>query len=313
MTRLVSALKLNRDRSSLMFWRKLAADARAAKRTAQGPARNPFWSVQAYADAMATYVSAFDHLKRGRYYKGWCALEQVELDLERVVQNDGPETVLTLAADRAQTITLWQSLFPYRVFASPGFLNQDWACSICGKRSTPIEPCGHMPGKVYDGELCSVRITKAKILEVSLVLHPVQKYSVLTPEDREHDFSLVAYVVDRLTGPFHAWTGEWTHRRHPHARFVDHALDGRCPCASSLRYQECCWGESGVRMKHFAAQIAGRQRYEEGVVGSGVKPLLPPPPVLPGLPTRRSVILGWRPKGRGGAGAPGRFTLPPAR
>lgn len=266
-----------------MFWRKLASDARAAKRTVQGPARNPFWSVQAYADGMATYVSAFVHLKRGRYYNGWCALEQVELALERVLRNAAPEPVLTLAAERAQMITLWQSLFPYRVFASPGFLNQDWACSICGKRSTPIDPCGHMPGKVYDGELCSVSITKAKILEVSLVLHPVQKYSVLTPDDREHDFSLVAYVVDRLNDPFHAWTGEWTHRRHPHAGFVEHPLGGPCPCNSSLRYRECCWGESGVRVKHFAAQIAGYQAYEEGVVWSGVKPLPLPPPVLPGL------------------------------
>ncbi len=277
-----------------MFWRKLGSDARLAKRTARGEARNAFWSVQAYAEAMAIYVMAYDHLKRQRYYKGWCALEQAELALARILQNPGPKAVLALASDRAEIICRWQSLFPYRVFASPGFLHQDWACSICGKRSTPIEPCGHTPGKVYDGELCSVRVTKTKILEVSLVLHPVQKYSVMTPEDREHDFSLVAYLVDRLSGPFHAWTGEWTHRRHPHSGFVEYALEGPCPCGSGLRYRECCWGEAGVRVKHFAAQIAGDRPYEEGLVWSGVKPETTPPPILPGLPTCRSMALGLR-------------------
>ena len=271
---LLSAVRKGANRNSRLFWRGIITAARRDKRMAPPEARNAFWSVETYAEAMATYVAAFRHLKTGKYYKGWCALEQVELTLQRILDNPRPELIGKLAVDRAETVALWQSAFPYKIFASPGFLYQDWSCTICGRKSTPIDPCGHTVGKVYAGELCAHRITKMKILEISLVRDPVQKYSVLTPEDREHDFSMVAYIVRRLDGPFHPWTGEWTYKRHPHEGFAQHGTLEPCPCGSTLRYSECCLPEPGVRLKHFAMQMAGDAPFEQGVVFSGLKPEL---------------------------------------
>lgn len=271
LTRLLAQARAIHRRSSRLAWRKLLNDARQAKGKASAADRNTIWSVETYAGAVGLYLTAFDHLQRKRYYKGWCDLERAEIALGVIAQNEGPPAILKDAKDLAEAISRLQSLFPYKVFASPGFIYEDWACSICGLKSTPIDPCGHFVGKVYEGKLCTHRITRVKLLEVSLVRDPVQKYSVMTPEDHEHDFSMVEYLIDRMDGPFHRWHGEWSYRRHPHQRFTQHPADGPCPCETGLRYNECCLPESGVRVRHFAMQLEGDRPFEEGVLYSGVR------------------------------------------
>ncbi|MGH9392681.1 MAG: hypothetical protein ACRD1E_00800, partial [Terriglobales bacterium] len=171
-----------------------------------------------------------------------------------------------LIESRAELVDLWQSLFPYRFFASPGMRYKKWACSICGKQSTPIEPCGHLPNKVYAGELCYRTILEAEPLEISIVTDPVQKYSVL---QLDYDYSVVRYVLDHLDGPFHEWSGAWSFKRHDHSHFADHPSDGPCPCKSDLRYEECCLLTEGVRLPHFqmaAASGARRRPMEERLI-----------------------------------------------
>lgn len=216
-------------------------------------------------------MTAFEQMREGDYYKAWCGLEQVELALHWIALNPTRPEIEALAADHARTVSMWQSVFPYRVFASPAFRHKAWSCSICGKKSTPVRPCGHRVGTVYGGELCVHRITDTEILEISMVRHPVQKYSVLTPSDGEHDFSAVDYVMNHLSRPFHRWFGEWGYRRHDHSRFSDVGLTEPCPCDAGLRYGECCRPKGGVRLRHFAIQVAGNTTYQEGVVSSGVK------------------------------------------
>jgi hypothetical protein len=190
------------------------------------------------------YLDAYRCMAREKYYDGWCNLEQAELGFARLIENPFIEELSGLVQDRAELVALWQSLFPYRHFASPGMRYKEWACSICGKQSTPVEPCGHVIHRVYAGQLCYRIIQKAEPTHVAIVTDPVQKFSVL---QLEYDYSVVRYVLDHLTGPFHRWDGEWAHKRHPHARFDD----GPCPCDSKLRYSECCLLEDGVRLPHF--------------------------------------------------------------
>ncbi len=96
--------------------------------------------------------------------------------------------------------------------------------------------------------------TEAIPREISIVTDPVQKYSVLQMDDR---YDVTQYVRDHLSGRFHPWSGEWTHKRRPHDLFSNQPADGPCPCKSKLRYAECCLPTEGVRMPHFQMMAIG--------------------------------------------------------
>jgi hypothetical protein len=237
------------------FWREISRRARTLKAGPAGPEeKNRLWSIQTFADATIFYLDAYRCMAQGKFYDGWCRLEDAEIGFGLLVENPFVEELVCLIQSRGELVALWQSLFPYRHFASPGMLYKKWECSICGKQSTPVEPCGHIRGRVYAGQLCSRIIREAVPNHVAIVTDPVQKYSVL---ELDYDFSVVRYVLDHLTGPFHRWDGKWTHKRHPHAKFADRPPEGPCPCDSKLRYSECCLLEDGVRLPHFQMVVDG--------------------------------------------------------
>lgn len=246
---LAKTIATNNRKPLKSFWREISRTARSLK---AGPAepeeKNRLWSIQTFADATVFYLDAYRLMARGKFYDGWCTLEHAEQAFARLVENPFIEELGPLIQSRAELVALWQSLFPYRHFASPSMRYKKWACSICGIQSTPVEPCGHVPHRVYAGQLCYRIIHEAEPTHVAIVTDPVQKYSVL---QLDYDYSVVRYVLDHLTGPFHRWDGKWTHKRHPHAKFADRPHEGPCPCNSKLRYSECCLLEDGVRLPHF--------------------------------------------------------------
>jgi hypothetical protein len=240
------------------FWREISRTARGLK---AGPAepeeKNRLWSIQTFGNATALYLEAYRLMSRGKFYNGWCTLEQAELAFARLVENPFIDELAPLVQERAELVALWQSIFPYRHFVSPAMRYKKWACSICGKQSTPVEPCGHVIHRVYAGHLCYRIIHEAEPTHIALVTDPVQKYSVL---HLDYNYSVVQYVLDHLTNAFQRWDGEWTHKRHPHAEFHDRPHDGPCPCNSKLRYSECCLPEDGVRLPHFQMTVNGGTR-----------------------------------------------------
>jgi hypothetical protein len=288
-TALVAEVLVNRTRPGRSYWRELGKTAHGHKVTATDEAeKNRLWFVVAFASGTGKYLDAFRQLSRGEFYKGWCTLEEAEVIFARQEENAFIPDLDTLVEQRADLIALWQSTFPYRHFVSPGMILKRWECSICGKQSTPVEPCGHVPNRVYAGELCYRRILDFQPREVSIVTDPVQKYSVL---QLDYDYSVVRYVLDHLSGPFHPWSGEWTHKRQPHGNFADRPLDGPCPCDSSLRYFECCRREVGVKLPHFQMMVSGgpqRGTFEDQLV---LRSKNARPPATDGERPFRTVVL----------------------
>lgn len=58
-----------------------------------------------------------------------------------------------------------------RIGMSPAIVIEESECSVCGKDP---EDCKHITGQDYEGEYCVCHITKARILEISLVSRPSQ-------------------------------------------------------------------------------------------------------------------------------------------
>jgi hypothetical protein len=217
------------------------------------------WCYGEILDIQTKYLKAFNQMKNGAFYEGWCTLERVEIGVNSLekhfditAKNDGYKILFI----KTQT-ERFQSLFPYKYFISPGVLHIEKRCSICNTALSLRNHCGHIPGEIYDGEMCVREITQAEMLELSLVTKPVQKYSVMFLSNQDdsnqgdgYDYGLVEYVIRGLREPFHGWEAHRTQRRHPHSKFKKVGRNDMCPCESGKKYKLCCLREEGVLCPH---------------------------------------------------------------
>ena len=193
-------------------------------------------------------------MKSVSFREAWVALEQVEIAISTVLRNQILPDEFGIS-ELAQMVSYWQSLFPYTLFLSPEILVREQECSICGVKVSPMRSCEHKPGMVYEGVLCSRLLKKLQLLTVSIVRDPVQKYSVLIPEDDPHDYAEIKFVMERLRGPFSRWRLTQTKILYNHNLFKDWAPEGNCPCRSGFTYATCCALEAGVLLPHSRVEI----------------------------------------------------------
>lgn len=224
------------------------------------------WCYETILSAQESYLGAFQAMKQGEFYEAWKSLERVEIEIPSLMRHFSLEDAsdpFKISFMQAQTI-LFQSLFPYKFFLSPAMLHLEKVCSICRTPISLHHPCPHRKGEVYDGELCCHEITKADILELSIVTEPVQKYSVLflkeegDPEGEvdHYNYTLVNYVISALREPFDKWDVKWTKTRHPHSLYSHVPVGDPCPCGSGTPYRKCCLPTPGVLRPHVQVLLA---------------------------------------------------------
>jgi hypothetical protein len=215
------------------------------------------WCLETALQIQNLYLQAFSELKDSKFYEAWCDLERAEIALASLERHDTscwPD--FRLGFIKAH-IERWQSIFPYKMFISPGFIELEKTCSICGSIVTPRKPCGHITGEIYNGTQCFRIVTRMKVLEVSFVEKPLQKYSVVfltdpeTGKSRDHyNYGVVRYAINALRGPFDGWDVEHTKRIQPHSRFSHLGRNDPCPCGSKKKYKKCCGPKEGILCPH---------------------------------------------------------------
>jgi len=233
-----------------------AAKAEAVELGDQNRAKT-IWCLETALRIQNLYLQAFSELKDSKFYEAWCDMERAEIALGSLERHDTacwPE--FRLGFIKAH-IERWQSIFPYRMFLSPGFIGLEKTCSICGTIVTPRKACGHVTGEIYNGVQCFRVVTRMKMLEVSFVEKPLQKYSVVflrdpeTGKSRDHyNYGVVQFAINALRGPFDGWDVEHTRRIQPHSRFSHLGPNDSCPCGSKKKYKKCCGPKEGVLCPH---------------------------------------------------------------
>jgi hypothetical protein len=247
----------NEDSNSFMsgILRRIKADA--VRQYDQETAKAT-WCLEKILEIQNYYLTAFTQLKSEKFYEGWCTLERIEIQLNSLERHHkisiDDEYKLQLIKKHVEQ---FQSLFPYKLFSSPAFLHLEQKCMICGRIVSIRHPCGHRLGEIYNGEECVHEITKMKVLEISIVSNPVQKYSVLFPKSSDseeetdtYDYSLLKYLMKGLRDPFDAWELRWTKIRHSHSSYAHVNKNEKCPCGSGKSYKSCCLRTSGVLRPH---------------------------------------------------------------
>ena len=205
------------------------------------------------------YIKAFKKFKKGKLYDAWCGFERVEgatKVLERHFKIDSSNAYEISFIKKH--VRQHQSLYPYKLFISPEITNIKKICSICKKRISLRNHCGHRPGEIYDGEICGRIITRCDLAAISLVENPVQKYSVVFMSDNkngkqrdQYDYFLQKFLAKALSGPFDGWSVEKTTRRHSHENYKNLPGNALCPCGSEEKYKNCCFLMEGVLYPHF--------------------------------------------------------------
>ena len=117
--------------------------------------------------ALRTLRSALDWLEDTEHFKD--AHEALDQAGKRVRLTFGCRVAFDSERGYAQTCPV--ALAHNRIGMSPTIVIEESKCSICGNDP---EECDHITGQTYDGVYCIRRITKARILEISLVNRPNQ-------------------------------------------------------------------------------------------------------------------------------------------
>lgn len=215
------------------------------------------WCLETTLKIIDIYLESFILLKSKEFYKAWCKLEEIEIKFNNLRKHFSSRLKDFHIDFIIRIVEQYQSLYPYKIFASTEFLEIEKKCNICDQIIDIRNNCGHRVGEIYNGEWCIRIVTDIEILGISAVTKPVHKYSVLFLTDPEtgnqvdqYDYDLVNWVVERLENPFDNWKINWTKIRHPHTYFKHINDNDDCLCESGKTYLECCKNEDGVLRPH---------------------------------------------------------------
>lgn len=204
------------------------------------------WCLEKIAQAQNEYVAAFESARAYKFYESWQKLEQVEIALLHLERHYVDESDAFGVRTMRVSVERLQSLFPYRMFLSPGMEILEQLCSICEAPIKLRSSCGHKRLELYDGKMCGRIITKARANHVALVEHPVQKYSVAFLQDGSRfNYALVDYAIKGLRTPWSAWDYNIEKRTRPSSeldasKYQDLGRNDPCACGSTRKFKKCC-------------------------------------------------------------------------
>ena len=246
----------------LGFWQRLSGTKEACVNQNDQLGAKAAWCLEIIGHIQDNFISTFLCLRAEDFRKAWELLERCENAIKSLDRHFGEKQgEFGVEHVRVHTQQL-QELYPLKWGVSPGILFEEVHCSVCQSRRALRSDCGHEVGEIYDGEICANVVTRAKLLHVSIVDSPAQKYSVIWPnDDTLPQFIMLKYVADELLSPWDAWRYHKEVRRCHHPAFRNVAGDDLCPCGSDLKYRRCCMKKDTVPdFPHFQFTSCGNTR-----------------------------------------------------
>jgi hypothetical protein len=216
------------------------------------------WIFQTIIEIHKLYRNAFELLKKKSYFEGWCQLERVEISIGCLKKH--------FLFDKDQ-FSLWhieksvkylQVIFPYRLFISSELLKKKKKCSICNNDISIRNPCGHIVGEIYNGEMCHRIVTDVEFLGSSLVENPGNKFSVIFIIDEktgeqtdQYSYDTVDYLFECLESPYEHWDLEVSQRVTKLEDFGSIGRNDLCSCGSGKKFKKCCFENIGKKYPHY--------------------------------------------------------------
>jgi hypothetical protein len=220
--------------------------------------------VRTYVEFFRSYGRLWDQISNGHYSESWRTLQDANDSLRLIRRWSG----LKLDPLVEQLFAL-ESLYPYKIFASAGWIVEWYECSICGNDIDSFE-CVHRTNELYRGQrACAIARNIRDMDHIAFVKYPVDKRCVVAIQDDAPGFSGIAFLANALSRTdFKAsnFGGViWGKRKVANSEFVKVGRNDLCNCRSGKKFKRCCSDKEFIEIDH-AEIVPMRSIYE----GSGI-------------------------------------------
>lgn len=220
---------------------QVTIDAHKASAT-EDPVKNNCFVYAGFFELLISLASYWKCVESEKYHNSWCKLQDA-LDCLRQLKRFYKEDSVTLWYLTRQLLSI-EKAYPYKLFASCGFIFEGLECSICSQNIDGDE-CPHIKGNIYAGEMAVAIARKIKELDhVSLVEKPKNKRLVVGYEDSSQHFNLLRMLIAEFDknkcSPLKLSQVQLieTIRVDPEHRQAPR--NSQCYCGSGKKYKICC-------------------------------------------------------------------------
>lgn len=215
---------------------------------------NAQYVTRLYVKLFCQLSSYFQTIRSEKYKESWFILQDC-LDSAYWI---GQHTIIEHRYEVPQIVDLlhnYESLYPYKVFASTEMVISKSECSICGKSMNSLD-CTHLKGHLYWGEPALEKIIDVKEFQaVALVSHPLDKRCIMefSDDDRteEEKFQMLHEFLKQEVYPYQMFSVE---NQVSYRQRTDIQIVGRnnsCPCGSGKKFKNCCGHDLFYEHHHY--------------------------------------------------------------
>ncbi len=233
-------------------------DAHKASATEETVKNNCF-IYAGFFELLLSLASYWKCVESEKYHNSWCKLQDA-LDCLRQLKKFYKEDSATLWYLTRQLLAI-EKAYPYKLFASCGFILEGFECSICAQDIDGDE-CPHIKGNIYAGEMAVAIAGKIKKLDhVSLVEKPKNKRLVIGHEDSSQHYNLFRMLIAEFDNSkcsplnfsqvqlVETISTNPSHKRAPR--------NSRCYCGSGKKYKSCCIKSEIIPHIHMSISLGG--------------------------------------------------------
>lgn len=229
-----------------------------AKKLQDEKKANYLWCLRQIYIIQNLYTKAFKKMKKNEFKEAWNLLDYADINISFLEQNFD----IAVENDRFHIVFInkmikeYQKLYPYFLFLSRESIIKSEKCSICGKKISLRNQCGHKVGKLYMGELCCRIVTDFEIKATCIVTDPYDKYTVIEVEGKEYNYEAIKRVISEIDGPYENFYIKTSFIKKP--EFTNISRKSKCPCGSGKKYKNCHLGMKEELMKHYDIILSKR-------------------------------------------------------
>lgn len=216
-----------------------AGDQTAAKET---------WCLEQTYKVIRHFMTGYKCLQEGRQFDAWNEFDRADIEFSFLRQHLDYSGYISLVFIE-EYIPRFQKLFPYRHFLSRESIVKSESCSVCGRKVTLRNSCGHQVGEIYNGEQCFRNIDEFEFKGESIVTNPFDKYTVLFPEGLEYNYHVLDSLIKHLDSPFEKW--ELHILKELKSEYQGVGRNQPCPCGTGKKYKKCCRVTGEAHYDHY--------------------------------------------------------------
>lgn len=205
--------------------------------------------LETYITFFRAYGRLWWEISKGNFSVSWGVLQDANDALRLIRKFSG----LRLDYFSEQLSSL-ETLYPYNVFSSCGFVVERFECSICGNDIDSFE-CHHRKGELYRGQMAyGIAKNILDIDHIAFVDDPANKRCVITIPDTALGFSGVRYLgnalnQDRISVSTFG-SVVWNKIAAPNPGYTRLGRNEPCYCNSGKKFKRCCIGKKFIESDH---------------------------------------------------------------